>query len=488
MSLPEIETDYLIIGSGAVGLAFADTLITESDAHVTIVDRHGKPGGHWNDAYSFVTLHQPSSFYGVNSLELGSGLKDAVGLNKGLYELASGPEVSGYFDRVMNQRLLPSGRVRYFPLCNHLGDGQFESLLSGARTQVKVRKKLVDATFYSPSVPATHRPQFDVGPGVRMVPPNALPGLWSEMHESGLPRHFVVIGAGKTALDACICLLQSGADPDSIQWVVPRDSWLVNRVTTQNGPEFFDEAIGGQARQMEAVAKATSVDDLFLRLEACGAMLRVDPDHVPSMFHFATVSTDEIDVLRRIRNVIRRGRVQALHADHMVLDEGRVDVVPNTLFIDCTASAVTPRPAQAVFQGDKIVPQLVRAPLVAFSAAMTAYVEVHYDNEAHKNRLCAPVPFPNTLDAYLGTIMANMWNQFRWGQDKTLRAWIRASRLDGFGKLLGGVDKQDTEKQAVIAQLKMQAAAAMANLPALMAGRRGQTRAEPNPSNSGIQP
>ena len=30
----------------------------------------------------------------------------------GMYELASGPEVSGYFDRVMNQRRLPSDRVR----------------------------------------------------------------------------------------------------------------------------------------------------------------------------------------------------------------------------------------------------------------------------------------------------------------------------------------------------------------------------------------
>jgi NAD(P)H-dependent flavin oxidoreductase YrpB (nitropropane dioxygenase family) len=90
-ALNPIETDYLVIGAGAVGLAFADTLIDETDAHVTIVDRHGKPGGHWNDAYSFVTLHQPSAFYGVNSMALGSGRKDARGLNQGLYELASGP-------------------------------------------------------------------------------------------------------------------------------------------------------------------------------------------------------------------------------------------------------------------------------------------------------------------------------------------------------------------------------------------------------------
>ena len=116
--MEQIDTDYLVIGSGTAGLAFADTLLAESDAHITIVDRHGKPGGHWNDAYPFVTLHQPSSFYGVNSMELGSGRKDTHGLNAGLYELASGPEISGYFDRVMNQRLLPSGRVNYHPLSN----------------------------------------------------------------------------------------------------------------------------------------------------------------------------------------------------------------------------------------------------------------------------------------------------------------------------------------------------------------------------------
>ena len=130
--MARIETDYLIIGSGAVGLAFADTLLDETDAHITLVDRHGKPGGHWNDAYSFVALHQPSAFYGVNSMPLGADRIDTVGVNKGYYELASGPEVSGYFDRVMNQKLLPSGRVSYHPMCDYIGDGRFVSLLSGA--------------------------------------------------------------------------------------------------------------------------------------------------------------------------------------------------------------------------------------------------------------------------------------------------------------------------------------------------------------------
>ncbi len=468
-----IDTDYLVIGSGATGLAFTDTLIDETDAHVTLVDRHGQPGGHWNDAYPFVTLHQPSAFYGVNSMELGSGRKDTIGLNQGLYELASGPEVSGYFDRVMKHKLLPSGRVAYHPMCNHLGGGEFESLLTGARTKVNVRRKVVDAAYLGPTVPSTHTPRFEVAPGVRLVPPNALPQLWfarqSGGPRGGLPRHFVIVGAGKTAMDAGVWLLQAGAPPEAIQWVMPRDSWLVNRITTQPALEFFKEAIGGQADQMHAFAQATSTADLFLRLEACGAVLRIHRDHMPTMFHLATIAPGEIELLRRIGQVIRLGHVKRLAADHMELERGRVPVPADALFIDCTASAVEPRPLQPIFQGDRIVLQLVRLPQPAFSAALVAYVEAHYGSDKEKNRLCGTVPFPHTLDDYPRAMLANMWNQFQWGQDKALRLWVRESRLDGFGKLMKGIAAEDTEKLAIMARLRDQAAAAMANIPKLIA-------------------
>jgi NAD(P)-binding Rossmann-like domain len=464
----QTDTDYLIVGSGATGLAFADTLLEQTDAHITIVDRHGKPGGHWNDAYSFVTLHQPSAFYGVNSLELGSGRKDTVGLNKGLYELASGPEVSGYFDRVMNHRLLPSGRVSWRPLCNHLGDGQIESLLSGRRIRLNVRRKTVDASYQGPAVPLTHTRKFEVGDAVAVVPPNALPGLWhAAPNGAARPRRFVVLGAGKTAMDTCVWLQQSGAPAEAITWVVPRDAWLINRITTQSAPEFFNEAIGGQADQMQALAEATSTDDLFLRLEACGALLRIDPTRTPSMFHLATVAPGEVEVLRRIGNVIRLGHVLALHADRMQLEQGSVAVEPGTLFIDCTASAVMPRPMQPIFQGERIVLQMVRLPQPAFSAALIAFVEAHHGDDAKKNTLCAPVPFPHRLEDYPRALAVNMQNQVLWGQDKALRQWIRDSRLDGFGKLMAGADRDDADKQAVIARFKQQAMKAMLNLPKL---------------------
>jgi hypothetical protein len=110
--------------------------LDESDAHITIVDRHGRPGGHWNDAYPFVALHQASAYYGVNSTELGSRRNDDSGPNAGLYELADGPEINAYYDKVMLQRLLPSDRVSYHPMSEYAGDGRIVSLLSGAQIQV----------------------------------------------------------------------------------------------------------------------------------------------------------------------------------------------------------------------------------------------------------------------------------------------------------------------------------------------------------------
>src|ERR1700742_236531 len=126
----DFEADYFVIGAGAAAMAFADELLTNSDARIVMVDRRDKPGGHWNDAYPFVRLHQPSAFYGVNSRELGEPGKDTIGLNKGLHSLASGAEVLTHFDQVMQQRFLPSGRVRYFPMTNVVGDDAFESLLT----------------------------------------------------------------------------------------------------------------------------------------------------------------------------------------------------------------------------------------------------------------------------------------------------------------------------------------------------------------------
>lgn len=464
--MAQAETDYLIIGSGAVGMAFADTLLEESDAHITIVDRHGKPGGHWNDAYPFVSLHQPSAFYGVNSTQLGSGEIDTTGLNKGYYELATGAEVNSYFEKVMHQRFLPSGRVSYHPMSDYLGDGKFVSLLSGKETEINIRKKTVDATYYGTTVPSTHTPKFEVKDGVKMIPPNDLPKLWQGTGPR--PKKFVILGAGKTAMDVGVWLLRSGADADDIVWVCPRDSWLLNRNNTQPGQEFFHQTIGGQRDLMAALAAAETADDLFLKLEACGVMLRIDPEAKPSMFHYATISQGEVDILRQIKNVVRMGHVETIDQGGMHLKDGDYKMPAETLYIDCTATAVERRPVVPQFQDDLITLQMIRVPQPAFSAALSAFLEVTYDDDETKNRLGQPIPLPDGVDTYPAATMVNMMNQFQWSQDKVVNKWIAQSRLDGFGKMIFGVSPDDEEKMAILGEFRTNAMAAMGNLPKLI--------------------
>jgi hypothetical protein len=277
-------------------------------------------------------------------------------------------------------------------------------------------------------------------------------------------------------MDVGVWLLGCGALPESISWVVPRDSWLINRKCTQASAEFFNDVIGGQADQMEALASAQTVDDLFARLEACGYALRIDPAHTPRMFHFATVAEAEVLLLRRIKNVIRMGRVVALEPGAMELEQGRVPVEPGTLFIDCTASAVGIRPTQPVFQAGKLVLQFLRLPQPVFSAALAAYVEAHYASDEQKNKLCAAVPFPYAMADFPRCTLLGMVNQLHWAQDKALRQWIRSCRMDGFGKLMADFDPADAEKQAIMARYKASAQAAMASMPRWMA-------AAPNPNH-----
>ena len=70
-----LETDYLVVGCGAMSIAFVDERLKfGSHCEIIMVEKHAKPGGQWNDAYPFVTLHKPAAYYGVNSKHLGVDL------------------------------------------------------------------------------------------------------------------------------------------------------------------------------------------------------------------------------------------------------------------------------------------------------------------------------------------------------------------------------------------------------------------------------
>ncbi|MBF7073915.1 NAD(P)-binding protein [Glaciecola sp. MH2013] len=454
----EINADYLIVGSGAVGMAFADIILTESDASVIIVDKHHKPGGHWNVAYPFVTLHQPSAFYGVSSRELSKGKKDQVGLNKGLNELATGAEISAYFDDVMREQFLPTGRVQYFPMCNYQGDGKFENLLTGTQYQATAHKKTVDCTYLKTTVPSTHTPNFSVDADLQFMPLNNLPTI------SAKPAGYVIVGGGKTGIDAVLFLLDKGVEPDDITWIMPRDAWLLDRENTQPTEEFFHQSIGAQAKQMEAIAQSTSIEDMFSRLEDAGVFLRIDTDVWPEMFHGATVSRLELAQLRRVKNIVRKGRVISISNSQITLEKGSITTSKEHIHVDCSASAISNLVMKPIFEDKLITPQTVRSYQPVFSAAFIAHVELSYPNEEVKNKLCQVVPLPNTDLDWLRLTVAFMMNQHIWGQDPALREWLLKNRLDGFSQLVRNVGEDEIEKRLILKRLKENAQPAMMKL------------------------
>jgi hypothetical protein len=424
-----IEADYLVVGAGAMAMAFLDTLVSETEARVVVVDRNHAPGGHWTTAYPFVRLHQPSAFYGVNSLSLGRGTIDQAGWNEGLYELATGGEVCAYYDHVMRQQLLPTGRVSYFPMSEYLGAGRFVTL-AGTDYTVNVTRRVVDATYMRVLVPAMRPPPYPVATGTTCVPPNDLPRLPAR-------EHYVIVGAGKTGIDTCLWLLGHGIEPDRLTWIMPRDSWLLDRAAMQPGSLFADLIKARFIAQLRAISDAVSVDDLFSRLEDAGTVLRIDPAVRPTMYRCATVTQAELDQLRRIGDIVRRGHLRRIETDKMVLDDGEVAMDGRALYIDCTADGAEKRPATPIFDTDRITLQSVRGCQQIFSAALIAHVEAAYPDDITKNQLCAPLPHPDTDLDWVRIALADYGSQLRWLDDPDLTAWLSAVRLDLFGHLIG---------------------------------------------------
>ena len=466
-----METDYLVIGAGLAGMAFTDALLAaDTSARVVLVDRRHAPGGHWNDAYPFVRLHQPSAFYGVASRNLGEDRVDTNGPNAGFYERATAAEICHHFQEVMDETFVGSGQVEFLPMHDVHVDGHdlgggaasVTSLVTGAVRPLSVRKKVVDARFLESSVPSTHTPSFEVHADARVVPVNGL-----VRSASSTTGGFVVLGSGKTAMDACVWLLEQGVDPGHITWVKPREPWLIDRAALQPRDKVGD-FIKDYAASVEAAALASSVPDLFARLEAFGGLVRLDPSVEPTMFRGPILSAHERDLLRSIEHVVRAGRVRSVQPDRLVLEEGSVSLAPGALVVDCTAAGLrstTPRP---IFEEGRITLQGIREGSPSFNAALIGYLEAtRGDDLAAANELTPPNPYPNAASDWIRQRLVTMTAQARWDQTPDVAAWAEACRLNIGAGVFGHADEPGVGE--ALGTYVTNAAAAIDNLAKLSA-------------------
>jgi hypothetical protein len=418
-------------------MGFVDTLIESSDADVVMIDRRHRPGGHWLDSYPFVQLHQPSMNYGVNSTPLGQDRVERSGRDAGFYERAAGTEICGYYDEVMRYRFLASGRVRFFPMCDYLGDKRFRSRVTGVETGVSVRRRVVDATYMASRVPATEPPPFEVADGVTCVPVGALTTV-TKAHAG-----YVLIGGGKTAMDAGGWLLDQGTPPHDIIWIRPRDSWILNRAFFQPGSGVVP-TFEGVVLELEAVAECDSMEQVFERLEERQVVLRIDGSIQPSMLKGATVSLGELGQLRSIENVVRLGHVKRIDLDAITLEEGSMPTSPDHLHIHCASAGLSDNVPKAIFTDDNITLQAVTRVSLSLSTALIAFVEASGRSTAEKNRLCRPNPWPHTPFDWARHLLTGMKTEMEWQGAADVVAWVESSRLN----LVKSLD-HDPDKAAV---------------------------------------
>lgn len=338
------------------------------------------------------------------------------------------------------------------------GLAQVRDLSTGKVREIPVRRKVVDARYQQAAIPATHTPSFRVDPEAAFIPVGELP------ERSNDYRRYVVIGGGKTSVDACLWLLDAGVEPDRIRWVRSREAWFNDRAQFQP-LEQVGALMEGAADEAEAGAKARDVTALLHWLEDAGRFMRLDTGSEPTMYRITMLSRPEFADLQRVSGVIRRGHVRTVGSRSLTFDDGKMTIGRDELVIDRSARGIASPPTVPIFTDRSITLQQVRHGSPTFNAALLAFLEAHRDHDEERNRLAPPNPSP-TKPADILMMLVRTWVAAeRWRREPDVKHWISHSRLNLTRGV--GATMNDPRVRAAVERYVTHLPQAMQNLRAL---------------------
>ena len=428
-------------------MAFSDTLLSSSSSsklRVVVVDKHATPGGQWHDSYGFVRLHQPSFGYGVESRHLEPPGVDVPGETapEDLHR-ATREEILAYYGAVAGDlsanhdfsfwgnHTLDLSQLGTTGGADGAGEYGVTDGVTGTTRTVRVRRRVVDARNLEPDLPVSTPPRFGCAPNIDIRPVNDLATDPALAAGTTTKTRFVVVGGGKTGMDAVHHLLEDRkTDPQNLLWIVPNHAWITAREKIGNCVDLLytaakihenEQVVDDEDEKKDSAAAASSSSPLspigpdffqkaFLRWEQEGHVYRLDPGVVPTKFKDATLCRAELEVLKRAvpSRTVQRGRVSSVtDTGALVFADGSTMELPGgytpetTLFLHCSAGAFhftkSNRSPPPVFSPGKITVQDVYGtPGFCFVGSLIGKLESlsSLDDSERNAMALRPVPGP----------------------------------------------------------------------------------------------
>ena len=466
MAAAKEEVDYLVVGAGASGMAFVDTLFAHAPQPVSVllVDEREQPGGHWNDAYDYATLHQPARNYGVETVRLEEAAKSNSELR------ATKAEILDHYSALLAGWQSKGHRVQFVGSASFDFEASAYTTKDGVRSAVPARK-VVDARYTTNDLPLHVPPRFKFdSERLDLIPPNELPARGADAAQ----QRYCVLGAGKTGQDTMLYLRETlGVAAEHILWVMPTAPWITRRdpppgLKQNTCMEFLSVALEAHAAAGSPAGAAESAEFLqrgFEALEAAGNIYKLDATRKPTKFMDATLNAREVDVLLGCAPsvVSGKGRVASIGDDGALnfadgstvalpwAAEGEGKGVEATTFVHCTTGAFnfgrsSAEAARPVFAPDAIrVQEIFQFPGFCFNGAVIAWLECQRGLSLdEKNRLCElpPPPAGPTTPPPLGPeagdlgpmtadhpLVRSHRNLRRWYATEGMGEWLHSLRL-----------------------------------------------------------
>lgn len=202
---------------------------------------------------------------------------------------------------------------------------------------------------------------------------------------------------------------------------------MLNRAKVQPDPAIF---LGMAADVMEAGARATSLEDLFLRLEDADVMMRLDRSRLPTMAKAPTLARWELDELRTIEDVVRRGHLTSVERGRLCFADGSVEVAVDAVVVHCAADGLRTPPLVPVWRPDDITLQPIRAGFPCFGAALVGYVEATRTDDDEKNRLCPPSPYGNSMAEWADMTVRGTRAAMSFAAEPDIKQWADGVALN----------------------------------------------------------